>query len=66
MLALELQLAQIGEKLQHLVDVAATRRSDRRGVESGGAARGGIVVSGGFEPRGATVRVWSGTGDEDY
>ena len=62
-LALDMQLARIGEQLQHLGAVAA--RLDRRGVRSGGEARDGIVVSDGLEARGATVRFWSGTGTED-
>ena len=46
-LALELKLAQIGKQIEQLG--AATVRNDRRGVGSGGAGRGGVIVSGGLE-----------------
>ena len=62
-LALDMQLARIGEQRQHLG--AAAARLDRRGVRSGGEARDGIVVRDGLEARGATVRFWSGTRTED-
>ena len=61
-LALELQLAHIGEQLQQLGPITA--RSDECGLGSGGAARGGVVVSG-LKARGATASFWSDAGAED-
>ena len=59
-LTLELQFLQIREQLQQLG--AAAAGGDRRGVGSGGAARGGVIVSGGPKARAATAILCSGRG----